>query len=141
MNIEEVEINDITKLANFILDSKSPLVVESQDFKNNRDLFFFCVEITTKMLSIKYGDNTTGKVNIEDLTVEEIGLVKQKLIKSSIDFNIDIIDIDFDKDYADIIYVIPKNDLNDNVDLDKYIMYIKKKNKQYTINFQIIYYN
>ena len=140
MNIEEVEIDNISKLANFILDSKSPLVVESQDFKNNRDLFFFCVEITTKMLAIKYGDNT-GKVNIDHLTLEEIGLVKEKLIKSSIDFNIDIIDIDYNKDIVDIIYVIPKNDLNDNVDLDKYYMYIKKKNKQYTINFKIIYYN
>ena len=137
MNIEEVEINDITKLANFILDSKSPLVVESQDFKNNRDLFFFCVEITTKMLAIKYGDNT-GKINIEDLTPDEINLVKEKLIKSSIDFNINIIDINFDKEISDIIYVIPENDIEKNIDLDKYYMCIKKKNKQYIINFKII---
>ena len=141
MNIEEVEIDDITKLANFILDSNNPVLVESQDFKNNRDLFLFCIELTTKMLSIKYGNNT-GKVNIEDLDLEEIKFIKDKLIKSSIGFNLNIGNTDYNEgEIAQITYFIPENDIINNVNLDKYFMIIKKKNKQYNINFELLYYN
>tara|TARA_Y100000389_G_scaffold190699_1_gene215816 strand:- start:305 stop:730 length:426 start_codon:yes stop_codon:yes gene_type:complete len=141
MNVEEVEIDDITKLANFIIDTKSPLAIESQDFKNNRDLFFFCIELTTKMLSIKYGNNN-GQFNIEDLNLDQIKFIKNKLIKSCIQFNLNIEYSEYNNgEIADIIYVIPDNDIKNNIDLDKYIMIIKKKNKQYNINFELIYYN
>ena len=141
MNVEEVEIDDITKLANFIIDTKSPLAIESQDFKNNRDLFFFCIELTTKMLSIKYGNNN-GQFNIEDLNLDQIKFIKNKLIKSCIQFNLNIEYSEYNNgEIADIIYVIPDNDIKNNIDLDKYIMIIKKKNKQYIINFELIYYN
>ena len=141
MNVEEVEINDITNLANFIIDANSPLAIESQDFKNNRDLFFFCIELTTKMLSIKYGNNT-GKINIEDLDLDQINFIKDKLIKSCIQFNLNIEYSEYNNgEIADIIYVIPDDDIKNNIDLDKYIMIIKKKNKQYNINFELIYYN
>lgn len=141
MNVEEVEINDITKLANFIIDTKSPLAIESQDFKNNRDLFFFCIELTTKMLSIKYGNNN-GQVNIEDLNLDQIKFIKDKLIKSCIQFNLNIEYSEYNNgEIADIIYVIPDDDIKNNIDLDKYIMIIKKKNKKYIINFELIYYN
>ena len=70
MNIQEVEIDNITTLANFIIENKgNQIVVESSDFKNIRCLFFFCVEITTKILSIKYG-NEKGVVNIDKLSQE-----------------------------------------------------------------------
>ena len=47
----EVEIDDITTLANFIIENgKNRIVVESKDFRNSKDLFFFCVEITMKIL-------------------------------------------------------------------------------------------
>ena len=131
MNVEEIEINDITKLANFIIDTKSPLAIESQDFKNNRDLFFFCIELTTKMLSIKYGNNN-GQVNIEDLNLDQIKFIKDKLIKSCIQFNLNIEYCEYNNgEIADIIYVIPDDDIKNNIDLDKYIMIIKKKNKKY----------
>jgi hypothetical protein len=67
MNVKEIEIDNITTLANFIIENKgNQIVVESSDFKNTRDLFFFCVEITTKIFSIKYGDDK-GVVNIDQL--------------------------------------------------------------------------
>ena len=81
MNIQEVEIDNITTLANFIIENKgNQIVVESSDFKNTRDLFFF-VEITTKILSIKYG-NERGVVNIDELSQEEIKLVQSYLLNA-----------------------------------------------------------
>ena len=47
MNQEEVHINDITKLVEFVFvenRGNNRMLIESSDFKDNRDLFFFCIE-------------------------------------------------------------------------------------------------
>ena len=142
MNIQEVEIDNITTLANFIIENKgNQIVVESGDFKNTRDLFFFCVEITTKILSIKYG-NKKGVVNIDALSQEEIKLIQEYLLNAAIDMELDITGVDYNEEYSNITYNIPKNDLeNKNIELEEYSLSIKKNNKQYNIKYKIILMN
>jgi len=142
MNIQEVEIDNITTLANFIIENKgNQIVVESSDFKNIRDLFFFCVEVTTKILSIKYGDDK-GVVNIDKLSQEEIKLVKDYLLNAAIYMELNIIDVDYNEEYTSIIYNIPKDDLeNENIELEEYSVSIKKNNKQYDIKYKIVVMN
>lgn len=142
MNIQEVEIDNITTLANFIIENKgNQIVVESSDFKNTRDLFFFCVEITTKILSIKYG-NERGVVNIDELSQEEIKLVQSYLLNAAIEMELDIAEVDYNEEYSSIIYNIPKDDLqNSNIELDEYSVSIKKKNREYKIKYRIVVMN
>lgn len=139
MKVEEVEIDDLTTLANFFIDNKNnQFVVESSDFKNARDLYFFCVEITTKILSIKYGD-VNGIVNIDQLSIEEIKVVQDLLSNAAIDMEIDIKDIDYNEERTNIIYNIPFNDLeNINIKLEDYSTSIQKNNKQYDIKYKIV---
>lgn len=139
MKIQEVEIDNITTLANFIIENqRNQIVVESSDFKNKRDLFFFCVEITTKILSIKYGNNT-GAVNIDELSQEEIKEVQDYLLNAAIEMKFNITDVDYNEEYSNITYNIPDNDLeNKNIELNEYSLSIKKKNKEYKINYDII---
>ena len=138
MNIQEVEIDNITTLANFIIENKgNQIVVESSDFKNIRCLFFFCVEITTKILSIKYG-NEKGVVNIDKLSQEEIILVQNYLLNAAIVMELNITNIDYNSEYSSIIYNIPNNDLEKkDIELDEYSVSIKKKNKEYNIKYNI----
>lgn len=142
MNIQEVEIDNITTLANFIIENKgNQIVVESSDFKNIRDLFFFCVEITTKILSIKYG-NERGVVNIDKLSQEEIKLVQSYLLNAAIEMELDITEVDYNEEYSSIIYNIPKDDLqNSNIELDEYSVSIKKRNREYKIKYRIVVMN
>ena len=106
----EVEINDITKLATFIIENgKNRIVVESKDFRNSKDLFFFCVEITMKILAIKYGDEN-NKVNIDDLSIEEINEVKELLLNAAIELKIDITPIEFPIEATHIEYILPEYD-------------------------------
>lgn len=142
MNIQEVEIDNITTLANFIIENKgNQIVVESNDFKNIRDLFFFCVEVTTKILSIKYG-NDKGVVNIDKLSQEEIKLVQDYLLNAAIHMELYITDVDYNEEYTSIIYNIPKDDLeNENIELYQYSVSIKKNNKQYNIKYNIVVMN
>ena len=106
--------------------------------RNARDLYFFCVEITTKILSIKYGD-VNGIVNIDQLSIEEIKVVQDLLSNAAIDMEIDIKDIDYNEERTNIIYNIPFNDLeNINIKLEDYSTSIQKNNKQYDIKYKIV---
>ena len=43
MKVQEVEIDNLTTLANFLIKNDgNQIVVESSDFKNTNDLFFLC---------------------------------------------------------------------------------------------------
>jgi hypothetical protein len=128
---KEVEINDLSKLATFIIENEhNKIAIESPEFNNNKDLFFFCIELTIEIIKILY--NTT---DINDLSLDNIERVKNILITACIQFNLNIIEldnlVDFEKQF-----IIPNN----NIELQNYYFNINNKNKQYKINFKIISY-
>tara|TARA_B110000259_G_scaffold185151_1_gene233592 strand:+ start:235 stop:630 length:396 start_codon:yes stop_codon:yes gene_type:complete len=131
MNQEEVHINDITKLVEFVFvenRENNRMLIESSDFKDNRDLFFFCIELTMKGLSYLYG-NENGKIDIDDLSMEQIENIKSKLANAAIELLLDIEEIDDNVNDTEIIYDIPYNDLEKKVNLEEYsLKLIKKKN-------------
>lgn len=136
MRVKQVEINNLTTLANFLITNTGEhIVVESSDFKNTNDLFFFCVEITTKILAIKFGDQD-GVVNIDQLTHDDFNLIKDILLNASIDLQLNIESVDFPSNISNIEYII---DTEKN--LRDYKMVIKNNNKMYVIDFDIIIVN
>lgn len=136
MKVQEVEIDNLTTLANFLIKNDgNQIVVESSDFKNTNDLFFFCVEITTKILAIKFG-NLDGIVNIDQLSSSDFNSIKEILLNAAIDLQLNIEDIDFPNDIADIEYAVDTNFV-----LRDYKMIIKKNNKKFIIDFDIIIVN
>ena len=142
MNQEEVHINDITKLVEFVFvenRGNNRMLIESSDFKDNRDLFFFCIELTMKGLSYLYG-NENGKVDIDDLSMEQIESVKSKLANAAIELLLDIEEIEDSVNDTEIIYDIPYNNLEKKVNLEEYSLKLIKKNTKYTLRFKIMDY-
>ena len=142
MNEQEVEINDITKLVEFVFvenRGNNRMIIESTDFKDNRDLYFFCIELTMKGLSYLYGGGN-GKVDIDDLSMEQIENVKSKLGNAAIELLLDIDEIEKGVNDTEIIYDIPYNDLEKKVKLEEYSLKIIKKNIRYTLRFKIMDY-
>jgi len=142
MNQEEVHINDITKLVEFVFvenRENNRMLIESSDFKDNRDLFFFCIELTMKGLSYLYG-NENGKVDIDDLSMDQIKSVKSKLANAAIELLLDIEEIEDSVNDTEIIYDIPYNDLEKKVNLEEYSLKLIKKNTKYTLRFKIMDY-
>jgi hypothetical protein len=136
MRVKQVEINNLTTLANFLITNTGEhIVVESSDFKNTNDLFFFCVEITTKILAIKFGDQD-GVVNIDQLTHDDFNLIKDILLNASIDLQLNIESVDFPSNISNIEYII-----DTEKSLRDYKMVIKNNNKMYVIDFDIIIVN
>ena len=142
MNQEEVHISDITNLVEFVFvenRGNNRMLIESSDFKDNRDLFFFCIELTMKGLSYLYG-NDNGKVDIDDLSMEQIESVKSKLANAAIELLLDIEEIEDSVNDTEIIYDIPYNDLEKKVNLEEYSLKLIKKNTKYTLRFKIMDY-
>ena len=98
-------------------------------------IYSFCVEITTKILAIKFG-NLDGIVNIDQLSQSDFNSIKEILLNAAIDLQLNIEDIDFPNDIAHIEYAVDTNFV-----LRDYKMIIKKNNKKFIIDFDIIIVN
>ena len=145
MNQEEVHIEEIQELVKFVFSDNrhnNRMVIESSDFKDNRDLYFFCIELTMKGLSYLYGDEN-GKVDIEDLTLEQLENVKTKLSNAAIELTVDIVPIDDNietGENTEIVYDIPYKDLERKSKLEEYSLNLIKKKNLYNIKFKIMDY-
>ena len=145
MNQEEVHIEEIQELVKFVFSDNrhnNRMVIESSDFKDNRDLYFFCLELTMKGLSYLYGDEN-GKVDIEDLTLEQLENVKTKLSNAAIELTVDIVPLDDNietSENTEIIYDIPYKDLERKSKLEEYSLNLIKKKNIFNIKFKIMDY-
>tara|TARA_B110000261_G_C13029995_1_gene335888 strand:+ start:599 stop:1030 length:432 start_codon:yes stop_codon:yes gene_type:complete len=142
MKQEEVHINDITKLVQFVFVENrgdNRMLIESSDFKDNRDLYFFCIELTMKGLAYLYGDGN-GKVDIEELSMDQIDNIKTKLANAAIELLLDIEETDDIINDTEIIYDIPYNDLEKKLKLEEYSLKLIKKKSKYTLRFKIMDY-
>lgn len=145
MNQKEVHIEEILELVKFVFSDNrhnNRMVIESSDFKDNRDLYFFCIELTMKGLSYLYGDEN-GKVDIEDLTLEQLDNVKTKLSNAAIELTVDIVPLDDTietSENTEIVYDIPYKDLERKSKLEEYSLNLIKKKNLYNIKFKIMDY-
>lgn len=151
MNEEEVHIDEMNQLVKFVFSDNrhnNRMVIESSDFKNTRDLYFFCIELTMKGMSFLYGDENQ-KVDIEYLSLDQLENIKTKLANAAIELNVDITPVETNLDNnqtaeteesTQIIYGIPFDDLSRNSKLEEYSLKLIKKNNLYVIRFKIMDY-
>lgn len=144
MNEKEVFIDGMSDLVKFVFSDNydnNKMIIQSTDFNNTRDLYFFCIELTIKGIAKLFGnDNET--VDISLLSIDDINIIKQKLSNAAIELILDIIPLEEgfynDNENSDIIYDIPHNDLENNYKLEDYSLIIRKKEFFYSIKFKII---
>ena len=145
MNQEEVHIDEITELVKFVFSDNrhnNRMVIESSDFKDTRDLYFFCIELTMKGISYLYGDENQ-KVDIEQLSAEQLDNIKNKLSNAAIELIVDIkpviTNIDTES-HTEIIYDIPPKNTEEESKLEEYSLKLIKKQNLYDIRFKIMDY-
>jgi hypothetical protein len=145
MNQEEVHIDEITELVKFVFSDNrhnNRMVIESSDFKDTRDLYFFCIELTMKGMAYLYGDENE-KVDIEKLSLEQLDNIKTKLSNAAIELIVDITPVKTNIDtnnHTEIIYDIPYKDLEKKCSLEEYSLKLIKKENLYDIRFKIMDY-
>lgn len=152
-NINETETDDMMVLSKMIFlenHLNNKIFVECSEFKSRKELYFFCIELTMTGLRLLYGDET-GKVDIEKLSEQNIGYVKEKLYNCAIDLNLEIKEHDINNyryiyneenikkrriDITQVLYDYPKED--NKFPLSDYKFIIQKLNNSYIITFNII---
>ena len=145
MNQKEVHIDEITELVKFVFSDNrhnNRMVIESSDFKDTRDLYFFCIELTMKGFAYLYGDENQ-KVDIEELSIEQLDNIKNKLSNAAIELIIDISPVKTNIDtnnHTEIIYDIPYKDIEKKCKLEEYSLKLIKKENLYDIRFKIMDY-
>lgn len=154
----EKSFYDITQLVQFIfvdnINNHSIDLVIDQGVKNTKELFFTCVEILTAGLKLLYSDNE-GKINLQNITLEQLEFVKKKMLLAKIDFTVDIIEkkdliIEVDSDNNETISVTNKEDevlvnhlltsltdLDNNLKLFEYCFKIQLPEVIYFVRFNI----
>lgn len=145
MNQEEVHIDEITELVKFVFSDNrhnNRMVIESSDFKDTRDLYFFCIELTMKGMSYLYGDENQ-KVDIEQLSAEQLDNIKNKLSNAAIELIVDIKPVITNIDtetHTEIIYDIPPKNTEEESKLEEYSLKLIKRQNLYDIRFKIMGY-
>ena len=145
MNQEEVHIDEITELVKFVFSDNrhnNRMVIESSDFKDTRDLYFFCIELTMKGMAYLYGDENQ-KVDIEQLSAEQLDNIKNKLSNAAIELIVDIKSVITNIDtesHTEIIYDIPPKNTEEESKLEEYSLKLIKRQNLYDIKFKIMDY-
>lgn len=145
MNQEEVHIDEITELVKFVFSDNrhnNRMVIESSDFKDTRDLYFFCIELTMKGMAYLYGDENQ-KVDIEQLSAEQLDNIKNKLSNAAIELIVDIKPVITNIDtetHTEIIYDIPPKNTEEESKLEEYSLKLIKRQNLYDIKFKIMDY-
>ena len=145
MNQEEVHIDEITELVKFVFSDNrhnNRMVIESSDFQDTRDLYFFCIELTMKGMSYLYGDENQ-KVDIEQLSAEQLDNIKNKLSNAAIELIVDIKPVITNIDtetHTEIIYDIPPKNTEEESKLEEYSLKLIKRQNLYDIKFKIMDY-
>jgi hypothetical protein len=81
-------------------------------------------------------------VNIDQLSQEELKLIKDYLLNAAIEMDVKILETDYNEDRTSIIYNIPNNDLKKSeIELNEYSVSIKKNKKHFNIKYNIIIMN
>jgi hypothetical protein len=150
-NFLEVDMH-INDLATFMfLKNVNNAIVELSlgGVENNKDFFYFCLDLFCKGLVILFGEN--GKVNVESLTQEQFAIIKQKMSLAGIDVKLDVfieqqttislLD-EAPPDVDPIKTSINFNEIDmddDNKPLSDYVFRLKMDNLLYNIHFETIH--
>jgi hypothetical protein len=113
--------------------------------EDNKDLFFFCLDLFCKGLVMLYGED--GKsVSIDKITEQQFKIIQQKMICAGIRVNLSIYPLDIDIDTLEkqenkksIINIEELNNASNNMSLEAYEFKLINGQMIYVVNFEIIH--
>lgn len=153
----------ISDLADFMFKKNvhnSIIELELNGVEDNKDLFFFLVDLFCKGLVLLFGRE--NKVEIDSLTMEDFSVVKQKMSLAGVNVLLNIVEVP--PDLVDAIESIKSPEDNDDPDapsdiekpnnyvnindlekepnnksLEDYVFKLKLSNLIYNINFELVH--
>ena len=140
--MQEIETN-IGELAQFIFlknESESKIAMTIPDLSNNKELFFFTLDLFCRGLVMLFGHD--GKVVIEELREKDFEIIKHKLGLAGILTNLRVTPHD-DVSLAKFYVEPPINSreiesLDNDLELTEYVFTVSTQQLLYHVNFSLI---
>jgi hypothetical protein len=117
----------------FLNKSKQGINMCLNGIEDAYDLFCFCLDLFTKGLILLYGSPETRKVDLNDLTFEQLAFAIKQLEKANIKINIQT-EKKTDGDSSIGIYIPLKNE---SFELEEYILTINMRYDRHFIFFTL----
>lgn len=137
----ELEIDD---LADFMFkrnDNNVVLELSLGGLENNKDLFYFILDLFCKGLVIMFG-NGTNSVDVDTITYDNFMSIKEKLLCAGIQVNMEYYPNDILTDETVKRAIINTDEINnasDDKQLNEYIFKLYTLKNQYLISFSLVH--
>jgi hypothetical protein len=151
-NTNNVEMS-VNYLANFIFLENTKdikITLQSDEFDNAKDMFFFILDLYFKGMVLLYGkknDNFSSSVILNELSLEQIDFIKDKLKNAHIKLNFDYYHYtNIEEGNLDILEKYKKSNMNllasfaNNLNIKEYIFKLAMGEYIYFINFEILHF-
>lgn len=150
----DMHVNDLAEFM-FTKNTNNALIELSLGgIENNKDLFFFCLDLFCKGLVILHG--TDNKVNLDSITMEQFGDIKNKMELAGIQVNLELIAlpenenttislIEENEEPSDVEAITNSVNLNeidqeyDHKQLNEYVFRLKMDKLIFLITFNLIH--
>ena len=141
----DVEL-EIDELANFMFKrNENNVVLELSlgGIENNKDLFYFILDLFCKGLVLMFG-NGTNNVDVDTITYENFLSIKEKMLCAGIQVNMEHYpnDIALNEENLSKKVVINTDEINeadDNKPLNEYVFKLYSLKNQYIISFSLVH--
>lgn len=141
----DVEL-EIDELANFMFKrNENNVVLELSlgGIENNKDLFYFILDLFCKGLVLMFG-NETNSVDVDTITYENFLSIKEKMLCAGIQVNMQYYpnDISLNEENISKRAVINTDEINqaeDNKPLNEYVFKLYSLKNQYIISFSLVH--
>ena len=141
----DVEL-EIDELANFMFkrnDNNVVLELSLGGIENNKDLFYFILDLFCKGLVMMFG-NETNSVDVDTITFDNFLSIKEKMLCAGIQVNMEHYpnDIPLNDENISKRAIINTDEINeaeDNKPLNEYIFKLYSLKNQYIISFSLIH--
>jgi hypothetical protein len=113
--------------------------------ENNKDLFFFCLDLFCKGLVLLYGEGSK-RVSIDTITEEQFKHIKSKMLCAGVKVDLSIYPLDIDVDVRtddnksiSILNIEELNDAPSNKALQEYEFKLINHDIMYIVNFNLVH--
>jgi hypothetical protein len=148
LNYRDVEL-EVSELAEFMFKrNENNVVLELSlgGIENNKDLFYFILDLFCKGLVMMYG-NESNSVDVDTITYENFMTIKEKMLCAGININMEHYPNDIELDDGEVLEMSKRTIINideineapDNKLLNEYVFKLLTLKNQFIIAFNLIH--
>lgn len=133
----EIEVDELAKILFIDNVNDSNIYLSLGGIENNKDLFYFCLDIFCKGLVIMFG--SSNRIDLESLTLEQFDEVKRKISNAGINVKLKVYEDIKDESETPVVNILHLENLSNNLPLHEYTFVIRTTQFTYEVGFELFH--